>query len=275
MANIGSLEQAMLPRWHRNQMSATFVPMNTDARLLQHLDGLLRTQGATDDALLAVLDQVLKHFDCVTGTIHALNRTSGLLELRAQRCIPPVIMDKVSRIPVGKGMAGLAAQRKEPVQLCNLRTDTSGQAKPGAKETKMEGSIALPMLVDKAVLRGVLGVAKPVAYEFTAAEQGLLLQLGELIGRHFGLATKPAVLDHYFIEVRAKLIEVAAFLDRVDRAEGEDDYRIQAFRAALKQLESNQPERAKQILLTLSDPTTGPIPAAKGKSASGAYPGKE
>jgi L-methionine (R)-S-oxide reductase len=247
--------------------------MSTDAQLLQSIDGLLRTKGATDDALLAVLDLVLRRFECVTGTIHDLNRASGLLELRAQRGIPAVILDKVSRIPIGKGMAGLAAERKEPVQVCNLQTDNSGVAKPGARDTKMEGSIASPMLVDRTVLRGVLGVAKPVAYEFTAAEQALLLQLGEVIGRHLGTATKQAVLDQYFIEVRAKLIEVAAFLDRVDRAEGEDDYRVKAFRQALKALEASEPERAKQILLALSDPTSEPIPAAKGKSAAGAWPG--
>ena len=248
--------------------------MSTDAQLLQSIEGLLRTHGATDDALLTVLDQVLKRFDCVTGTIHALNRATGLLELRVQRGIPAVIMDKVTRIPIGKGMAGLAAERKEPVQVCNLQTDTSGQAKPGAKETKMAGSVAVPMLVDGALLRGVLGVAKPVAYEFTASDQALLLQIGELIGRQLGIATKQAVLDQYFVEVRAKLIEVAAFLDRVDRAEGDEDYRIKAFREALKALEGNQPERAKQILLALSDPTTEPIPEAKGKSAAGAWPGK-
>jgi hypothetical protein len=101
------------------------------------------------------------------------------------------------------------------------------------------------------------------------------LQIGELIGRSLGRPTKNELLDQYFIEVRHKLIEVAAFLDRVDRAEGEDDYRIKAFRAALKELERAEPERAKQILLTLSDPTTEPIPAAKGKSAAGAWPGKE
>lgn len=249
--------------------------MAADNHLTKRLENLL-VQGGNEPAnLLQVLDLVLTHFGCSTGTIHGLDPKSGLLVLLAHRGIPEVIMDKVSRIPIGKGMAGLAAQRKEAVQVCNLQTDTSGQAKPGAKETKMEGSIATPMLVDKTILRGVLGVAKPVAYEFTAAEQALLLQLGELIGRSLGRPTKNELLDQYFIEVRHKLIEVAAFLDRVDRAEGEEDYRIKAFRAALKELERAEPERAKQILLALSDPTTEPIPAAKGKSAAGAWLGKE
>jgi signal transduction protein with GAF and PtsI domain len=249
--------------------------MTPETRLLQTIDGLLIQAGSTDDILLRVLDMVLGHFNCVTGTIHSLDRSSGLLHLRAQRGIPAVIMDKVARIPVGKGMAGLAAERKAPVQVCNLQTDASGVAKPGARETRMEGSIAAPMLVEKSILRGVIGVAKPIAYEFNAAEQELLLQVGEVIGRHLGGRTKQEVLDHYFIEVRAKLIEVAAFLDRVDRAEGEDDYRIKAFREALKALEAAEPGRARAILLALSDPTTEPIPAAKGKSASGAWPGKE
>lgn len=247
--------------------------MSADSTLIKRVEHLLVQQGNEPTNLQSVLDLVLAYFDCVTGTIHGLDPKSGLLILLAQRGIPEVIMDKVSRIPVGKGMAGIAAERKQPVQVCNLQTDASGVAKPGAKETRMEGSVAIPMLVDATILRGVLGVAKPVAYEFTDAEQKLLLQIGELIGRHLGRPTKSELLDQYFIEVRHKLIEVAAFLDRIDRAEGEDDFRIKAFRAALKELERAEPQRAKQILLALSDPTTDPIPAAKGKSAAGAWPG--
>lgn len=247
----------------------------TENNFLKRVEAHLVSNGAEPASLLAVLNLVLSQFDCVTGTIHGLDAKSGLLILLAQRGIPEVIMDKVSRIPIGKGMAGIAAERKQPVQVCNLQTDASGVAKPGAKETRMEGSIAVPMLVENTILRGVLGVAKPVAYEFTAAELKLLSEVGALIGKQLGRQTKLEVLDQYFIEVRHKLIEVAAFLDRVDRAEGEDDYRIKAFCAALKELERSEPERAKQILLALSDPTTEPIPAAKGKSASGAWPDKE
>ena len=58
------------------------------------------------------------------------------------------------------------------------------------------------------------------------------------------------------------------------RREGEEDYRIKAFREAVKALESSEPERARAILMILSDPTTTPIPEAKGKSASGAYSGE-
>jgi hypothetical protein len=82
------------------------------------------------------------------------------------------------------------------------------------------------------------------------------------------------VLDLYFMDARSKLIDIAAFLDRVDRAEGEPDFRLAAFREALKELAGDQPTRAKKILLSLSDPTTEPIAAAPGKGAVGAWPGE-
>ncbi len=85
--------------------------------------------------------------------------------------------------------------------------------------------------------------------------------------------TRDRVLNLYFMEARSKLIDLAAFLDRVDRAEGTDDFRIKAFRKALKELDHAKPERAKRVLLSLSDPTLEPLPAAITKAASGAWPG--
>jgi hypothetical protein len=85
--------------------------------------------------------------------------------------------------------------------------------------------------------------------------------------------TRNRVLDLYFMEARSKLIDLAAFLDRIDRAKGEDDFRIKALRKALKELDHGKPERAKRVLLSLSDPTTEPLPAATTKAASGAWQG--
>jgi hypothetical protein len=86
--------------------------------------------------------------------------------------------------------------------------------------------------------------------------------------------TRQQVLDLYFMENRAKLIDLAAFLDRVDRASGEADFRLGALKEALKHLANDKPERAKNALLSLSDPTTEPIEKAPGKGAVGAWPGR-
>ena len=85
--------------------------------------------------------------------------------------------------------------------------------------------------------------------------------------------TRQQVLDLYFPDARCKLIDLAAFLDRVDRAEGAADFRLPAFKAALRELLSNEPGRAERTLLAFSDPTTEPIAHAPGKGAVGAWPG--
>ena len=85
--------------------------------------------------------------------------------------------------------------------------------------------------------------------------------------------TRNQALDLYFMEARAKLIDIAAFLDRVDRCEGGADFRHTAFVNALKALSAGDAKRARNVLLSLSDPTKEPIPAATTKAACGAWPG--
>ncbi|HCO84014.1 MAG TPA: GAF domain-containing protein [Arenibacter sp.] len=127
-----------------------------------------------------VLSTVISAFDCTTGTIHFLDEKSGLLKVQAHQGIPPFLIPKLSEIPIGKGMAGIAAERREPVEMCNLQTDDSGVARPAAKETKVEGSIAAPMMLN-GKLFGTLGIAKPVPYDFTEEEVSDLLTIGEKI----------------------------------------------------------------------------------------------
>lgn len=83
--------------------------------------------------------------------------------------------------------------------------------------------------------------------------------------------TRQQVLDLYFMDARCKLIELAAFLDRVDRASGPEDFRLTAFRQAMKELNSTS-ARAEKVLISFSDLSTEPIPAATTKAACGACP---
>ena len=126
------------------------------------------------------LQQTLAAFDCVTGTLHRLDPADGQLKLVAHLGIPEALMPVIQTIPVGKGIAGAAAERREPVELCNLQTDTSGVAKPGAKQTQVQGSLAVPVL-DGDRLCGTLGIGKPVPYEFSAEEKARLIAIAESI----------------------------------------------------------------------------------------------
>jgi hypothetical protein len=86
------------------------------------------------------------------------------------------------------------------------------------------------------------------------------------------MMTKAEILDIYFADARSKLIDLAAFLDRIERSAGDDDFRVRSFRAALSHLTEEEAEKAKAVLLTLSDPTTEPIAVATTKGAAGAWP---
>ncbi|MEM9753508.1 MAG: hypothetical protein AAF916_09000 [Planctomycetota bacterium] len=89
--------------------------------------------------------------------------------------------------------------------------------------------------------------------------------------------TAAEVIDAYFLEHRGKLLDIAAFLDRVDRAgdvaEAKGDFRLGALQDGLRLVGDGQPHRAKRLLEALSDPTDAPIPQAHTQTASGAFDG--
>jgi L-methionine (R)-S-oxide reductase len=124
----------------------------------------------------AVLDACIADFSGSTGTLHRIDPADGLLKLVAQRGIPPQLMPMVQAIPVGKGIAGVAAERREPVELCNLQQNLGGVAKEGARQTNVQGSLAVPCLHGDE-LRGTLGVGMMVPHDFSEEEKARLMAL--------------------------------------------------------------------------------------------------
>ena len=66
----------------------------------------------------------------------------------------------------------------------------------------------------------------------------------------------PQVLNRYFLEMRCKVLEVAASLDRIDRAGGsagdDTDPRLVQLRRAIRVLLENDPERAERVQMIFS-----------------------
>ncbi len=91
--------------------------------------------------------------------------------------------------------------------------------------------------------------------------------------------SRKEVVDTYFLEHRAKLMDIAAFLDRVERAQDdgiEKDFRVAALEAGIKVLVDGEPERVKRVMELMSDPTEEPLESAAGmKGAAGVWPGYE
>lgn len=119
-----------------------------------------------------LLGGILEDFGCQTGTIHRTRKDGATLAMVAQIGVPEALVEKVSLIPFGKGIAGVAAEKKEPVELCNLQQDLGGVAKEDARKTGVSGSLAVPVLSgDDGRVIGTLGIGKFVPYEFSAEEK--------------------------------------------------------------------------------------------------------
>jgi L-methionine (R)-S-oxide reductase len=142
------------------------------------LRGLICGGASAAEGASQALDLILEATGTMSGTIHRLSADGTTLRLLAARRIPPPVLEQVQEIPLGKGMAGVAAERRQPVTTCNLqRDDAGGVIRPGARATGAGGAVAVPILHDEAVL-GVLGVATGDERDFTAEEIAALLALG-------------------------------------------------------------------------------------------------
>jgi L-methionine (R)-S-oxide reductase len=134
-------------------------------------------------ALDAALAAAVAAFGADSGTVHLLGE-DGHLHLAASHGIPDVVLNLVRVVPVGKGMAGLAVERAAPVTACNIQTDSTGDVRPGARRTGMEGAIVVPMLLHGKPA-GALGIANREERTFTGAETARLLAIAaELAERH-------------------------------------------------------------------------------------------
>lgn len=84
------------------------------------------------------------------------------------------------------------------------------------------------------------------------------------------MLSKKELLDLQFIDARARIIDLAAFLDRLDRHDGDADIRLDYFRKALSVLGENRPDRAKAVLEVFSDMTADISETAPFQGATGA-----
>lgn len=133
----------------------------------------------------AALARIVDAFAADSGTIHVLGSDGLLHLLAASRGMPDAVLAIIRTIPVGKGMAGLAVARGEPVTACNIQTDASGDVRPGARATGLAGSIVVP-IVDGETVVGALGVANRAERTFDAGEVERLLAEGRKLGMSLG-----------------------------------------------------------------------------------------
>lgn len=121
------------------------------------------------------LEEIVREFVADTGSIHLVE--NGVLILKAHVGLPLHIVPIVSVVPIGKGMAGQAAERNEPVSVCNLQTDESGKFPSGAKATGVNGAIVVPIRDADGQMKGTLGIGVHRDYEYSSEEIARLMEL--------------------------------------------------------------------------------------------------
>src|SRR5215470_11116767 len=110
-----------------------------------------------DESMNEWLRGLLGRHGAVAGTVHLVR--GDALEITGAHNIPPKVQEVTARIPLGKGMAGLAWQHDRPISTCNLQEDASGAVKPGAKAVDGKAAVALPVHEPSGVVRAVVGLA--------------------------------------------------------------------------------------------------------------------
>jgi signal transduction protein with GAF and PtsI domain len=138
------------------------------------------------EPLEKILRDTLAKFNSETGTIHRLDAQTQLLQLVAQVGLPPQMLDVVKTIPVGKGIAGETAAKNVPVTICNLQTDASGVAKPGAKQTGVGGALCVPIRNGEKVI-GTFGIGTRREHEYSAVEINSLQEIANLLAAKFSM----------------------------------------------------------------------------------------
>jgi len=144
------------------------------------IEAALNATSEHGTALQETLRLILADLHSETATIHLLEVETQLLHLTAQVGLPPQMLDVVKFIPVGKGIAGQTVAQNKPVTVCNLQTDTSGVAKPGARQSGVGGALCVPMHRDGKIV-GALGIGTMRQHEYTPEETKRLQEVANLI----------------------------------------------------------------------------------------------
>ncbi len=114
-------------------------------------------QAQPSAADLAWLTEALSAAGATAGSVHRWD--GALLRLTAAVRLPPPVQRAVATVPAGKGMAGLAYSRRAPVLTCDLKTDDTGDVRPGARAVDAHAAVALPVLDGGGAVRAVVGFA--------------------------------------------------------------------------------------------------------------------
>jgi len=170
-----------------NERSSAYIGMtkeNPPRDLEKRLQGILSSSHELDARFQEATEEIARSFEARTCTLHQADAAEEWLHLRGSVGLPEHLIAVTQKIPFGKGMAGICAERRQRISVCDLQTDDSGVVRPGAKETKVAGAVVVPLLAEGKV-KGTLGIGKSDDHEFSDDEVRLLERCGVVLMQAF------------------------------------------------------------------------------------------
>ena len=114
------------------------------------------------------LAEYLRALGAVAGSVHLVEGAG--LRLTGAVNLPEKVQQVVEWVPLGKGMAGQALERGEPVFTCNLKNDSSSAVRPGARAVEAEAAVAMPVRGRSNAVVAIVGLAFADQRDFTKAD---------------------------------------------------------------------------------------------------------
>ncbi len=196
---------------------------------LSHISGAVSGLYDLDTILKTALDDVLELVNSDIGGILLFDEESQTLSYRVQRGLSAKYTEE-AKIPLGKSIAGQAAEIGEPIIVEDISKDPRITRPELVIAEGLKGFVSIPLKAKEKVT-GVMNIASHVANRFAADEVSLLKSIGDYLGT---------------------AIEQARLYDRLAQA-GE------RYRALLQHALTAQEQERKRIARELHDDTSQAI----------------
>ena len=134
------------------------VPSDRSMPLLNEIKSCLSSNGSSEVSLEMILTLVLDSLQCSVGTVHFLMSCQER-SARAAKGVPDIVLDRVRLVPVGKGIPDWRPNAASPFRCATFRAISLALPNPSPEKRKWRVPLQSPCWL--AIVRGVLGVAKP------------------------------------------------------------------------------------------------------------------
>ena len=163
----------------RKQAEQDVARRVADLSALNAMAAIVNQSLGVDEILDRAMDEVLRETGVEAAAMYLLDEGPDELVLVSHRGVHDEFAQTVSRIKVGEGLGGRAAQSGEPAVIGNIR-DYPGALPAYIEKERIQSAASVP-LVGRAGVLGVMSVGTATPAHFDAAGVELLVGLGRQI----------------------------------------------------------------------------------------------